>query len=152
MRRRVLLAGSLVLAGRSVAGSAGRLPLARSLPDELQAALRLGLPLVVMVSLDGCVHCALVRDHHLGPLVAQGGQPVVQVDMRRETPVVDFTGQRRTHDQIVRSWGVKAAPTLLFFGQQGREVAQRLQGASIPDFYGAYLDERIQAARRELGR
>lgn len=47
---------------------------------------------------------------------------------------------------------MKAAPTLLFLGADGREVAARLQGASIPDFYGAYLEERLQTARRELNR
>jgi len=152
VRRRLLLAGLLLLASKAGAGGAGRLPLARSLADELQAALRLRAPLVVMVSLDGCVFCGVVRDHHLLPLLAQGGQPIVQVDMRRETPVVDLAGQRRTHDQLVRAWGVKAAPTLLFLGPDGREIAPRLQGASIPDFYGAYLEERLQTARRELNR
>ena len=33
------------------------LPPARSLPDELALALRQGLPLVVMVSLEGCPYC-----------------------------------------------------------------------------------------------
>lgn len=152
MKRRLLLAGSLLLAAREGAGGAGRLPLSKSLPDELHAAMRLGVPLVVMVSLDGCVHCALVRDHHLVPLLAQGRQPVVQVDIRSDAFLVDFAGQGRSHDQVVRAWGVKAAPTLLFLGPAGREVAPRLQGASIPDFYGAYLDERLRTARRELNR
>lgn len=77
---------------------------------------------------------------------------MVQVDMRSDTTLVDFAGQRRTHDQLVRSWSVDAAPTVLFFGRGGREIAPRLRGASIPDFYGAYLDDRIQIARREIGR
>lgn len=152
MKRRIILAASVVLATPAFAAGALRLPIAVLLTDELAAALRAKAPLLVMVSLDGCVHCALVRDQHLVPLRAQGRQPVVQVDMRSDRPLVDFAGQRRTHDQVVRSWGVDAAPTLLFFGHEGREIAPRLRGASIPDFYGAYLEDRIQIARRELGR
>ena len=32
-----------------------------------------------------------------------------------------------------------------------KEIAPRLEGASIPDFYGAYLDDRLRTARRDLG-
>lgn len=151
MKRRLVLSASVMLASRALAAGAPRLPVAASLTEELAAALRAKAPLIVMVSLEGCVHCAMVREQHLVSLRGQG-QPVVQVDMRSDRALVDFAGQRRTHDQVVRSWGVGAAPTLLFFGLEGREIAPRLRGASIPDFYGAYLEERIQVARRELGR
>jgi hypothetical protein len=50
----------------------------------------------------------------------------------------------------VRRWGVKVAPTLLFLGGQGREVAERLVGALLPDFYGAYLAQRLETARQSL--
>jgi hypothetical protein len=39
---------------------------------------------------------------------------------------------------------------VLFFGPGAREVAPRLVGLS-PDFYGAYLDQRLDTARRRLG-
>jgi hypothetical protein len=38
----------------------------------------------------------------------------------------------------------------LFFGSQGREVASRLKGAYLPDFYGAYLDDQLTIARRAV--
>ena len=126
-----------------------RLPIALSLKDELAAALRLGQPLVVMVSLEGCPFCRVVREHHLLPLL-QEGQPIVQVDMRSDARVLDFAGQTRTHDGLVKGWKVVVTPTLLFFGNGAREVAPRLQGAAIPDFYGAYLEQRLHAARLDL--
>ena len=76
---------------------------------------------------------------------------VVQLDMRSAQAVNGFDGERSTHQEILRAWSVKVAPTVLFFGQGAREVAPRLEGASIPDFYGAYLDERLRMARRALG-
>lgn len=152
MKRRLVLAAPVALVTNAFAAGPHHLPIAKSLTDELAAALQAKAPLLVMVSFDGCVHCATVRDHHLAPLHAESRQPMVQVDMRSGRHLLDFTGQSRTHDQVVRSWGVDAAPTLLFFGQQGREIAPRLRGVSIPDFYGAYLQDRIQVARRELSR
>lgn len=127
----------------------GRLAVAISLKDELNASLRLAQPLVVMVSLEGCPFCRVVREHHLLPL-RQEGQPIVQVDMRSDARVLDFAGQSRTHDGLVKAWKVHVAPTLLFFGRGGGEIAPRLQGASIPDFYGAYLEQRLHAARLAL--
>lgn len=120
-----------------------------SLKDELAAALRLAQPLVVMVSLEGCPFCRVVREHHLLPL-RQEGQPIVQIDMRSNARVLDFAGQSRSHDELVRAWNVVSAPTLLFLGKGAREVAPRLQGSSIPDFYGAYLEQRIHAARLDV--
>lgn len=123
------------------------LPVSKSLPDDLALALRGGSPLVVMVSLDGCPFCKVARDSFLGPLRQEQALPVVQLDMRSRLILIDFKLNRLTHDELIRSWGIKVAPTVLFFGPGGVEVAERLVGGYIPDFYGAYLDDRIRQSR-----
>ena len=146
-RRQCLLAGaavSLVGVGPALAAS---LPMPASLPDALGAALKKGSPLVVMVSLAGCPFCTIARDHYLAPLQGQAGLTIVQIDMRNRDMVKDFSGASQSQDQLIRSWGVKVAPTVLFFGRGGVEVAERLVGGYIPDFYGAYLDDRLRTAR-----
>ncbi len=134
--------GSLEVAAAPVA-----LPGTESLAASLDQALRVKQPLVVMVSLHGCAFCKVVRENYLQPLRASGLQ-VVQVDMRDHRGLLDFDGQSLTQDSWVRKQGIKIAPTVLFFGAQGREVAARLTGAYLPDFYGAYLDEQLALARR----
>jgi thioredoxin-related protein len=146
-RRAVLLLPAAACAGVSRAAT---LPAPRSLRDELAAALGRGRPLLVMASLDGCPFCRQVRDAHLAPLRAEAGQPVVQLDMGSAAVVADFDGRATTHEQLLRAWRVGVAPTVLFFGRGGREIAERLVGASIPDFYGAYLEQRVQAALKGL--
>lgn len=126
------------------------LPMAVSLADELAQALKKGSPLLVMVSLDGCPFCKVARENYLGPMREQEGLPVVQVDMRSSRTVRDFKGAALTQDALIRSWGIKVAPTVLFFGRGGVEIAERLVGGYIPDFYGAYLDERLRLARAAL--
>lgn len=125
------------------------LPPSRSLPDELAAALRQGQPLIVMVSLEGCIFCKIARQSHLAPMHRQG-QPIVQVDMRSAQTVLDFDGRPTTHDELARRWKVSITPTLLFFGPRGREVAERMEGAYQPDFYGPYLDDRLSRSRAAL--
>ena len=151
--RRTALVAALGIAG---AGSlqtvaAANLPIADALADALAKTLAAGKPLLVMVSLEGCPHCKTVRDHYLVPLREREGLAVVQVDMRSKQSIRDFRGTVFTHDELIRSWGVKVAPSVLFFGRGGAEVAERLVGGYIPDFYGAYLDERLRTAVKAIG-
>ncbi len=155
-RRRLALL-PLMLGGLTLAGAASRahaapvvLPTPGSLALELAAALQARRPLVVMASLPGCPYCRAVRDSHLGRLRTDS-QPVVQLDLGSEQAVLGFDGLATTHERQLRAWAIDLAPTLLFFGRGSREVAPRLVGASIPDFYGAYLEERLNTARAALG-
>ena len=128
------------------------LPSAISLPDQLAQALAAGSPLVVMVSLEGCPFCKIVRESYLVPMRQEQGLPVVQVDMRSQRRVKNFNGSTTTHEALIAAWHVELAPTVLFFGRQGAEAAQRLVGGYIPDFYGAYLEQRLESARRAVGK
>jgi len=148
LRRQLLAASGLFAVLPAARAAAATLPVAVSLADELAVALHHGEPLVVMVSLEGCPFCGVARNNYLAPLRAEGRLDIVQVDMRTSRPLKDFQGQPLTHDQMVRRWAIKVAPTVLFFGRGGAEVAERLVGGYLPDFYGAYLDERLQQARR----
>ena len=125
------------------------LPSAQSLPDELARAIKNRQPLIVMASLDGCVFCRQARQSHLSPM-HKAGTVIVQVDLRSKQPVLDFAGQLTTHDQLTRQWKITITPTLLFFGAGGKEVAERMEGAFLPDFYGPYLEERLATGRKSL--
>lgn len=153
-RRRALgaaaaVAGLAVGVGWPVQAAVRALPLSKSLPDELNRALKIGQPLVVLVSLHRCPWCEEVRNNYLGPMQAEQALPVVQVDMRGAQRTVDAQGRPIGHDAQVRAWGVKVAPTVLFLGPGGREVADRLVGGSN-DFYATYLDRRLEQARKAL--
>jgi len=126
-----------------------QLPASSSLSDELDKALKAKEPLIVMVSLAGCPFCKMARESYLGPMQKQGF-PIVQVDMRSDLPVKGLSGQMQTHDQLVKQWRVSIAPTLIFLGPKGQELVERMEGGYLPDFYGAYLDERIALARKSL--
>ncbi len=133
-----------------VRASGASLPPSHSLAQELALAQRLRQPLVVMVSLHGCPFCEVVRNSHLAPMLQREGLPVTQIDMRSEATTEDFAGVATSHQQMVRRWNVTIAPTVLFFGKGGQEIADRLEGGYLPDFYGSYLDDRLLAARRRL--
>lgn len=147
-RRRYLMVGAAWLfPWQAIAATA--LPLARDLAVETRLAAQRGQPLMVLVSLHGCVYCEQVRRSNLLPRLAEG-QAVVQIDLNSRQAVRDWQGTMGTHDELARQWKVKLAPTLLFFGPGGRELADRMEGAYQPDFYGAYLDDRLSRAKQRL--
>ena len=145
------LVASLVLPSRTTAATTvtTRLPRPVSLADEIDRALQLRKALVLMVSLDGCPYCKLVRESYLAPLRADG-QPVVQIELAQAFPLLDSAGRASTHAQVVSGLCVRVAPTVLFLGRAGAEVAARLVGVANADFYGAYLSEKVEAANRAV--
>ncbi|QCB47377.1 hypothetical protein [Hydrogenophaga sp. PAMC20947] len=131
------------------------LPLALPTPSSLrasaQAAARRGEPLVIMTTLTGCPYCDLVRNHHLLPLSRAGEVVAVQLDVRdRRSILQGFGGESTTPADQIAEWKAKFAPTVLFFGPQGQELAERLVGVAVPDFFGEYLEARLQEARKRL--
>ena len=149
-RRQWLLAASSVALNAVALAAPVNLPSAAHLDVDLAGALESHRPLLVMVSLDGCPFCKIVRENYLAPMREREGLAVAQIDMRSKATVVDFLGKTWTHDALIRSWGVKVAPSVLFFGRDGVEIADRMVGGYIPDFYGSYLSDRLSAARIAL--
>ncbi|WP_334135643.1 thioredoxin family protein [Tepidimonas sp.] len=127
------------------------LPTAASLQTEARTAVARGEPLVVMVTLAGCAFCDVVRGHYLGPMQQRGEVVAVQVDMLdRRTALRDVQGHPTTGYELARSWRVRVAPTVLFLDDRGRELAERLEGMGVADFYGPYLEQRLAQARAQL--
>lgn len=127
------------------------LPTPASLRGAALAAAARGEPLVVMTTLVGCAYCDLVRRHHLLPLHQAGKVHAVQLDVRdRSRNLQGFQGENTTPAEQAGRWKARFTPTVLFFGSEGQELAERLVGVAVPDFYGEYLDARLEEARRKL--
>lgn len=152
IRRRHFLTLACLASSSAVwaqSGGSAVLPAPQSLQAELTNAIQQKQALIVMVSLDGCPFCRMARNSHLVPL-QKSGVSIVQLDMRSPQSVLDFQGRKTTHDQLIKQWRVSIAPTLLFFGPAGKEVAERMDGGYLPDFYGPYLEERMLKGRQAL--
>jgi thioredoxin-related protein len=137
---------------QAAGAKATHLPLARNLRDLALAQTAKGQPLVIMVSLPRCPYCELVRRNYLLPYRAEGLLNSWQIDTTDHSALIDFAGKPTTPAAWSQAMRVKVMPTLLFFDQNGREIAPRLEGVAVPDFYGAYLDERLATARQRLNR
>jgi hypothetical protein len=70
--------------------------------------------------------------------------------MDRDTLLVDFAGRRTTSADFARQMQAKFAPTVMFHGPQGTQLAESIVGYRLADFYGAYLDNAIDESRKLL--
>lgn len=127
------------------------LPVPASLPQVAMAAAAKNEPLVLLVSLPGCPYCELLRRSYLLPARNKAGLQAWQLNSTdRRAPLIGFDGKASNAAAQVSAWKASFTPTVLFLGGQGQELAERLAGVAVPDFYGAYLEERLATARRAL--
>lgn len=127
------------------------LPVPTSLPQAARGAEAQGQPLVLLISLPGCVYCELVRRSYLLPLLQEAGLQAWQLDItNRSASLIGFNGKSTTAAIQANAWKATFTPTVLFLGSRGQELAERMVGIAVPDFYGAYLDQRLAIARKAL--
>lgn len=153
-RRFLVFAPALASALAARAAPAAALPLATDLRADGRESRRRRVPIVVLFSLTGCPYCEIVRRSHLAPMLRDpaGRERAIirQVDIDIEHPVVGFGGGRTTHAAIAREHDVRSVPVVAFWDWEGRPVADPLRGMLLPDFYSAYLDSALDAARARL--
>lgn len=121
----------------------------------LLAGAQRGEVTVVLFSVQGCAFCEAVRREQLQPLARAGipGYRSVDLDLADARPFRDARGhpaRDASPQALARRLDVRLAPTVVFLGPDGTELAERLVGYGSRDFYGAYLESRIAQSRERL--
>jgi len=119
---------------------------------ERHLAMERHQPLLLFFSLAGCAYCEALRHDQLRHVYARRerlGLRLVELPMDDARPIPGLEPARSPR-QVASDLRVRIAPTLLFLDGE-REIAERLVGYPSPDFYGAYLDARIEQARAVTG-
>jgi len=125
---------------------------ARDLAREARDARRAGAPLVVLYTQPDCEYCERAKRDYLEPLLADHAAAlrIVEVDVTSRARLSDFSGRSVSQADFARAQQVHVLPTLDFYGPGGERLAQPLVGLTVPDFYLAYLDARLDDARKRL--
>jgi thioredoxin-related protein len=109
------------------------------------------LAVVVLFSVPDCAYCEKVRQQSLRHIhtdpAYKGRVGVYEIDFSDDRKQFTwFDGRRYTGKSLAVPLGIKFSPTVMVFGKTGVVAGKPLLGASLPEFYGAYLDELIQQA------
>ncbi|HXZ92706.1 MAG TPA: thioredoxin fold domain-containing protein [Burkholderiales bacterium] len=136
----------------SATAFAQRIPAARDLARAASDAQRAGAPLVVLYTQPDCVYCERAKRDYLEPLLADhaAAPRIVEVDVTSDAQLTDFSGRSVSQAAFARAQRVRILPTLDFYGPGGERLAQPLVGLTVPDFYLAYVDARLDDARKRL--
>ena len=152
---RQILACALVLAASlgallhaSAANAEEPLPLARDLRADARLAAQKKQPILLFFTLAGCPFCERVRREYLGPMSLDPAEAARA--LYREIPIeatlTGFDGTPLAARDLAATLGVKFFPTVVLVDGSGTPLAAPLVGFSVPDFYGAYLEDRIATA------
>ena len=142
----ILACGVLLADGNSAA--ANDLPPARNLADDGLEATRSRRPVLLFFTLSGCPFCERARREYLSPRArgaAAGSGPIFR-EVAIESSLVDFDGRRSAARDVAARFKVRVFPTVLLVDGNGQIIAEPLVGIAVPDFYAAYLDQRIATA------
>ena len=107
---------------------------------------------IALFSQRDCSFCEEVREHYLKPMMAsrRAGITFAEFELNGTRPVAGWAGRSMTEAEFARELKAKFAPTVMFLGTAGGELASPIVGLSR-DFFGAYLDQRIQIASNAVG-
>ena len=130
------------------------LPSPTNFQHDAKMATRDNQPIVILFTLPGCAYCKEVREQYLAPILrehAAEDRPLIrEVDITSKERFTGFSGEMITHSEFASRFKVKAAPTVVFLDEHGNQVADPLVGAGMAGFYGAYLDQALEASRKVL--
>jgi thioredoxin-related protein len=127
---------------------------ARDLAADARLAAARKIPLLLLFSEAGCPWCERTRQEFLLPMQRnpeyQAKVMMREVGIDSPAVLVDFAGKRTTQAQFARRHGISMMPTVLLLGPRGETLAEPLVGFRGADYYGYFLDQRIEAALVQL--
>lgn len=127
---------------------------ARDLAADARAAAKGRLPLLVLFSESGCPWCERARQEFLLPMQRnpeyQAKVMMREVGTDSSLKLVDFAGVKTTQAEFARRLRVTMVPTVLLLGPRGEALAEPLVGFGSADYYGYFIDQRIDAALAQL--
>jgi len=144
---------SLILAGPVVGDSVSMVPVA-DLRIEALAAREKNLVLVLEFSSEYCGFCRKLEAQFLLPMQrnAEYADKVIirSISLDDFETLVDFQGRSMSTSAFAARYNVSLTPTLLFLSADGVEMSEKLVGIWSEDYYGGYIDQRIDSARSRL--
>ncbi|SFD81226.1 Thioredoxin-like domain-containing protein [Thiohalospira halophila DSM 15071] len=141
-----LLTTLLMLAAWSGHGAAEGLTAAGDLRD-----LDPDQPVILAFTADDCPYCEYVKESHLVPMRKRGEAVTIrEVDVGSHRNLTTFAGETVKQRDLGDGYSVRVTPTLVFLTPEGDVAAENLVGVTSRDYYGLYLERRVESVREAM--
>jgi thioredoxin-related protein len=124
------------------------------LREEARIAKSRNLVLVLEFSSEYCGYCRKLEELFLLPMQRNADYSdkilIRSVSLDAYETLVDFSGRSMSTAEFASRYQVSLTPTLLFLNGDGVEMSEKLVGIWSEDFYGGFIDNRIDEAREKL--
>ncbi len=148
----------LACAGLISVATAEPLPLPLPIVSDLEAAAKnargQSAPVLVAFTLKRCPYCNTARREYWAPM--NGAEPwrgkvvMVELELDGAPALRDFDGKTTTAREFAKQYGIRSVPTVIVFDTQGVPAAAPVIGLASGDFYGAYLEQAIEAGLTKM--
>ena len=146
----LILVNSFAIASEALV----EIPQAMNLNKQGLVAQQRKTPVVLVVISNSCPYCQKLEEEVLRPLLISGDyDDRIQLQVLNQDQHdyrVDFDGVKRSPEAIADRYDIQLVPSVLLLGSEGEELAERLIGIGVIDFYWAYLDLAIEQASAKL--
>lgn len=120
------------------------------------ASLARAQKLVILIEFasDTCDYCRLLEESFLKPMSIN--QEYSKKVIIRSLPLdgdrsfIGFQGELTSASQFASKYGVEVTPTMVFLDANGNQLSENLVGIWSLDYFGSYIDERIDIAREKV--
>ncbi|MGD2171577.1 MAG: thioredoxin fold domain-containing protein [Gammaproteobacteria bacterium] len=123
---------------------------AADLRVDARIARERGLVLMLEFSSADCAYCRKLEALFLLPMQRNPGYDdkvlIRSVSLDAYQTLIDFEGHTVDTREFAARYGASLTPTLVFLGPDGRELSEKLVGIWSEDFYGEFIDNRIDTA------
>jgi len=136
------------------AWAAEGVPYSRNLQQDADAAKAVQGPVLVAFVGEHCGYCERVLNEFLIPMSRnpeyQGKVVMRRIETSSDRNLRDFAGAKSTHGRFAAGHDIYLVPTVALFDGKGRMLGKPLVGLTTVDYYGMYLDERIDQALAQV--
>ena len=117
-------------------------------------ALDNNLPIVLLVEISDCRFCKIVKKEFINPLAASQHykDKVIfrRISLDPGQMIIDGDGFNADTDDFCAHYKALFTPTILFLDGAGKELTKTLVGMSGRDYFGYYLEQRIDESIKAL--
>lgn len=124
------------------------------LRHEARVASENKLVLLIEFSASDCPYCFELEEDFLLPMQRNAGYGkkvlIRSVSIDDYETIIDFDGRSISTYEFALRYDVMVTPTMVFLDSRGRQLSEKLVGIWSKDYFGAFIDERIDEARQKL--